>query len=106
MKTSIKFDDLGTNGDLAVVDASQNYEWVELQIVSFPGESLVRVEVVARGGQGDDHARQALLDYLSEHYEIDIPCDFRHDAEIADAVAKAAAIRDRFLSGNYAPFSA
>ncbi|WP_157790702.1 hypothetical protein [Agrobacterium albertimagni] len=101
----MKFDDLGTDGKLAVTDAAGNYEWVEARIEGIPSKSRLRVELVASGGDGDEAARQALREHLSEHYAIDIPCDFRSEAELASATAKATAIQNRFLSGNYAPFS-
>jgi hypothetical protein len=105
MKNSITFNDFGSDGKLAVTDCCGNYEWVEARIAGIPSESRLRVELVASGGEGDEHARQALRDHLSEHYAIDIPCDFRDETAVASAAAKATLVRDRFLSGNSGPVS-
>jgi hypothetical protein len=105
MMTKIKFDDFGMNNYLAIVDESGNYEWVEPQITSIPSESCIRVQLIASNGEGDEDARQSLREYISEHYQVEIPCDFRDSTNFECAVTKATAIRDRFLFGNRVPFS-
>ncbi|MGO7087491.1 hypothetical protein AB9E14_07615 [Rhizobium leguminosarum] len=104
MNTEFKFDDFGFDGKLAIVDHSGNYEWIEPQISSIPGESCVRLELVAGDGEGNDDARELLREYLEQNYVVDIQCDFRGQAGIARAVDEAVAIRDRYLAGNHVPF--
>ncbi|MQX78118.1 hypothetical protein [Sinorhizobium medicae] len=106
MKNEIHFDDFGFDGKLAIVDGSSNHEWVEPTITSLPSESCVRLEIVANDGEGDEHARELLRDHLAENYLIDVPCDFRDEADVSRAVEEVVAIRDRFLAGQYAPLKA
>lgn len=106
MKTEITFDDFGSNGSLAIVDESGNYEWIEPQIGGIPSESCVRLALVPSEGSGDYDARKALREYLLRHYQIDVACDFRDKSAISRAMTEATAVRDRFLSGNYARFRA
>jgi len=105
MKSGITFDNFGNDYHMAVTDGLGNYEWVEVRIAGIPTESCIRLELVASDGDGDEDARQALRDHLSEHYAIDIPCDFRDEKQIARASAKVTALRDAFLSGNRSPFN-
>lgn len=106
MKTEITFDDFGSNGSLAIVDESGNYEWIEPQIAGIPSENCVRLELVPSEGSGDFDARNALREYLLRHYQIDVACDFRDKSAISSAITDATAIRDRFLAGDYARFRA
>ena len=105
MKSGITFDNFGNDYHMAVTDGLGNYEWVEVRIAGIPTESCIRLELVASDGDGDEDARQALRDHLSEHYSIDIPCDFRDEMQIARASAKVTALRDAFLSGHRSPFN-
>lgn len=106
MKNEIHFDDFGFSGKLAIVDGSSNYEWIEPTITSIAPLSCVRLEFVATDGEGDEDARELLRDHLVENYLIDVPCDFRKEADISRAVGEAVAIRDRFLTGQHAPLKA
>ena len=104
MNTEFRFDDFGFNDKLAIVDRSDNYEWVEPQISSLFSAGVVRVELVADSGEGDDDVRKTLREYVEQNYVVDIQCDFGDEADISRAVSEAVAIRDRFLAGNYVSF--
>lgn len=94
-KTAYRFDDLGHNDVMAIVDSDDNYAWVEACIASYPSEGQVCFELRGSDGEGDQDALERLREHLKS-YTVAIRCDFNKPDGFADAVRKAQAALDNF----------
>lgn len=100
------------------LESNDHLEWLgDIEIVSFPSESVICVRVTlcdsndsnlhAWSVEGADDIRLDMNEWLEdEGYSISIPCDFADEKSVAGATADAITIRDRFLSGDYVPLDA